>query len=128
MTSREFLTKVGVLAVALGLTAAPLAFADNQAKKEDANGQSEQATTQHDTANDTSEATGSSDAMGSSDATGSSDAAGSSDATGTSDTTGTSETESNDRTEAGGVGIEGQEGTQAGEEPLPEEESDAQTQ
>ena len=122
MTSREFLTKIGVLAVALGLTAAPLAFADNQAKKEDANGQSEQATTQHDTANDTSEATGSSDAMGSSDATGSSDAAGSSDATGT------SETESNDRTEAGGVGIEGQEGTQAGEEPLPEEESDAQTQ
>ena len=122
MTSREFLTKIGVLAVALGLTAAPLAFADNQAKKEDANGQSEQATTQHDTANDTNEATGSSDAMGSSDATGSSDAAGSSDATGT------SETESNDRTEAGGVGIEGQEGTQAGEEPLPEEESDAQTQ
>ena len=122
MTSREFLTKIGVLAVALGLTAAPLAFADNQAKKEDANGQSEQATTQHDTANDTSEATGSSDAMGSSDATGSSDAAGSSDATGT------SETESNDRTEAGGVGIEGQEGTQAGEEPLPEEESDTQTQ
>ena len=122
MTSREFLTKVGVLAVALGLTAAPLAFADNQAKKDDVNGQSEQATTQHDTATGTSEATGSSDAMGSSDATGSSDAAGSSDATGT------SETESNDRTEAGGVGIEGQEGTQAGEEPLPEEESDAQTQ
>lgn len=97
MTSREFLTRIGVLAVALGLTAAPLAFADNQAK-EDANDQSEQATTQNDTATDSSEATG------------------------------TSETESNDQTEAGGAGMEGQEGTQAGEEPLPEEESDAQTQ
>jgi len=106
MMSREFLTRIGVMVVALGLTAAPLAFADSQ-EKEDTHGehgQSEQATTPNDTATDASETTG------------------------TSDATGTSETESNDQTEAGGVGIEGQEGTQAGEEPLPEEESDAQTQ
>lgn len=94
MMSREFLTRIGVITVALGLTAAPLAFADNQAK-EDTNGehgQSEQATTQNNTATDNGEAV------------------------------------SSEPSEAGGAGMEAQDGTQAGEEPLPEEESDTQTQ
>ena len=94
MMSREFLTRIGVMVVALGLTAAPLAFADSQEKEDmhGEHGQSEQATTQNDTATDTSEAG------------------------------------SSDQTEAGAAGMEAQDGTQAGEEPNPEEEADTQTQ
>lgn len=94
MMSREFLTRIGVMVVALGLTAAPLAFADSHEKEEmnGEHGHSEQATTQNDTATDNSEAA------------------------------------SSDPTEAGGAGVEAQDGTQAGEEPSPEEEADTQTQ
>lgn len=108
MMSREFLTRIGVMAIALGLTAAPLAFADSHEKEEmnGEHGQSEQSTT-HGTATDSDETA----TPGSDTTTDSSDTA----------------TDS-DLTEAGGAGIEAQEGTQAGEEPDPEEETDTQTQ
>ena len=111
MMSREFLTRIGVMAIALGLTAAPLAFADSHEKEEmnGEHGQSEQTTT-HGTTTDSDETatTGSDTTTDSSDTT-----------TDSSDTA----TDS-----AGGAGIEAQEGTQAGEEPDPEEETDTQTQ
>ena len=119
MMSREFLTRIGVIAIALGLTAAPLAFADSHEKEEmnGEHGQSEQTTT-HGTATD-------SDETGSDTITGSNDAA--TDSSGM--TTDSSDTATDsDQTEAGGAGIEAQEGTQAGEEPDPEEETDTQTQ
>ena len=119
MMSREFLTRIGVMAIALGLTAAPLAFADSQEKEEmnGEHGQSEHTTTQ-DTATDSDEtATTGSDT--------SNDAA--TDSSGM--TTDSSDTATDsDQTEAGGAGIEAQDGTQAGEEPNPEEEADTQTQ
>src|SRR5690554_6750673 len=104
MMSREFLTRIGVMAIALGLTAAPLAFADSHEKEEmnGEHGQSEQTTT-HGTATDSDET-----------------------ATPGSDTTSDSSDTATDS--AGGAGIEAQEGTQAGEEPDPEEETDTQTQ
>lgn len=104
MMSREFLTRIGVMAIALGLTAAPLAFADSHEKEEmnGEHGQSEQSTT-HGTATDSDET-----------------------ATPGSDTTTDSSDTATDS--AGGAGIEAQEGTQAGEEPDPEEETDTQTQ
>ena len=104
MMSREFLTRIGVMAIALGLTAAPLAFADSHEKEEmnGEHGQSEQTTT-HGTATDSDET-----------------------ATPGSDTTTDSSDTATDS--AGGAGIEAQEGTQAGEEPDPEEETDTQTQ
>lgn len=105
MMSREFLTRIGIMAIALGLTAAPLAFADSQEKEEmnGEHGQSEHTTTQ-DTATDSDET-----------------------ATTGSDTSNDAATDS-EQTEAGGAGIEAQDGTQAGEEPNPEEEAETQTQ
>lgn len=109
MMSRELLTRIGVFTVALGLTAAPLAFADSH-EKEGMNGeygQSDQTTMQDDATNSTANGTANDTA---------SDAANDSDEV------------SNDPTEAGGAGIEGQAGTQSGEEPTPEDEADTQTQ
>ena len=96
MMSRELLTRIGVFTVALGLTAAPLAFADSHEKEEmnGEHGQSDQTTMQNDATTDNGNDTGD---------------------------------VSNEPTEAGGAGIEGQDGTQSGEEPTPEEESDTQT-
>ncbi len=104
MMSREFLTRIGVMAIALGLTAAPLAFADSHEKEEmnGEHGQSEQSTT-HGTTTDSDETA----------------------TTGSDTTTDSSDTATDS---AGGAGIEAQEGTQAGEEPDPEEETDTQTQ
>lgn len=122
MMSREFLTRIGIMAIALGLTAAPLAFADSQEKEEmnGEHGQSEHTTTQ-DTATDSDETA----TTGSDTTTDSNDAA--TDSSGM--TTDSSDTATDsEQTEAGGAGIEAQDGTQAGEEPNPEEEAETQTQ
>jgi len=106
------------MAIALGLTAAPLAFADSHEKEEmnGEHGQSEQSTT-HGTTTDSDETA----TPGSDTTTDSSDTT-----TDSSDTTTDSSDTATDS--AGGAGIEAQEGTQAGEEPDPEEETDTQTQ
>lgn len=121
MMSREFLKRIGVFGVILGLTASPLAFTEEKEDKDGNYSQSDKTTMEDDNA--TGGAAGEAqkgdtdweeqkdqedNALGADNGDGAEVAS--------------------DPNDAGGAGIKGQEGTQSGEEPDPEEEADTQTQ
>ncbi|WP_139232990.1 hypothetical protein [Halomonas korlensis] len=124
MMSREFLKRIGVVGVILGLAASPLAFADDSAKKEGKEGNYSKAdkTTMED-----SNATG---------GAGEEAQQGDSDWKEQQGQEGSAPEGENDNgaavtsdpNVAGGAGIEGKQGTQSGDEPEPEEEAGTQTQ
>lgn len=123
MMSREFLKRMGVFGVVLGLTVAPLSFADDR-DKEDKNGdygQSGESTMQDGAATG---AAGGETQQGDADWEEGQDDATSGTANGDN---GNGDGTASNPTDAGGVGIEGHEGTQAGDEPDPENETDTDT-
>lgn len=116
MMSREFLKRIGVLGVMVSLAAAPLAFADDRDKEEKDNGygQADEATMEGGNAGEEGETEWEEDEDPADAAPGAEVDNG--------------DGVASDPSEAGGVGVEGQEGTQAGDEPDLEEEDDTQTQ